>query len=269
MKKYLITLAEYPDQRQFLYETYNAPRLKKYADRHGFKFIQVTPDKLQIPFPIVLSHDPNNDKRFSRWWFIQKAINDGAIKDGDIVSYVDCDVFIAKLDEPLITKKSISYAIDSGNTHNTGVFSLKVNDYTRKLIDTILSKERYELLRNKPVYKENFNGYFPLYDHDQDSYYHAVGLPAHSWTSYYELPNYGFHTRPDDTVFTLQEILDNTDVLPVEWNVTHLVEETGDSSGKPNMYDLVRTTKDKVIARHFAGGQSWLFQDWLNYVGTE
>jgi hypothetical protein len=264
MNKFLLTLAEYPDNRQQIYTQYASPRFKKYADMHDFKFIEVTPDKWRCPAKMVMHDDPDNDKRFSRWYFIQKALDEGAIKDDDIITYFDCDVYIAKPEIPLITNKSFSYAVDSGNTHCTGVFSLKVNDYTRKLIKEIISNERYQKLRNKPRWKENFGASYPLYDHDQDAYYHIVGLPAHSWESYYDVPNYGFHTEKEDTSFSLEEILDNTEILPTEWDVTHLVEETGDN-GKPNTYDINRTTKDKVIARHFAGGQKWDFQRWIDY----
>ena len=273
MNKYFITLAEYPDNRQNLYETYNAPRIREYCKLHGFKFIEVTPKTSSVPQPIVIPHDLSNDKRFSRWWLINEAIEAGKLKEGDIVTYTDCDVFIAKLDQPLITNKSFTYAIDSGNSHNTGLFSLKVNDYTKKLIKAILSKERYEQLRNYPIWKENFNGYHPLYDHDQDAYYHCVGLPAHSWVPYFDLPNYGFHTRKENTIFELDEIMDNTEILPVEWNVTHLVEETG-NNGVPDTYDIIRTTKDKVIARHFVGGDTskgtgWRFKEWIDYVNAK
>ena len=41
MNKYFITLAEYPDNRQYLYETYNAPRIREYCKLHDFKFIEV------------------------------------------------------------------------------------------------------------------------------------------------------------------------------------------------------------------------------------
>ena len=272
MNKFFITIAEYPDHRQTLYETYNSPRIKEYCKIHNFKFIEITPKTASTPQSIVFPYNPNNDndKRFSRWWVINEGINSGKIKDGDIVSYIDCDVLIEQIDKPLINNKRISYSIDSGNSHNTGLFSLKVNDYTKKLINGILSKERYEKLKDYPVYKENFNTHSPLYDHDQDAYYHLVGLPAHSWVSYHDVPNYGFHTRKENTIFELDEILDNTEILPVEWNVTQLVDETG-TNGIPDQYDIVRTTKDKVIARHFTGGgnsRKWMFKEWLDYVNT-
>ena len=108
------------------------------------------------------------------------------------------------------------------------------------------------------------------YNHDQDAYYYLVGLPGHSWKSYYDLPNYGFKTFEKHSIFTLEEILENTEILPVEWNVTELVDETG-INGNPNKYDINRTTKDKVIARHFTGGgngRSWAFKEWIDYVNT-
>ena len=80
MNKYFITIAEYPDNRQSLYETYNSPRIQEYCKIHGFKFIELTPKTARVPQPIVIPHDPSNDKRFARWWVINEGIKAGKLK---------------------------------------------------------------------------------------------------------------------------------------------------------------------------------------------
>lgn len=273
MKKYFLTIPSYPGPRQNLYLKYNSPRIKEFCNLHNFKHIEATPDKLSLPPIMVNMWNSSDDKRFARWWFCKQAIDSGILNEGDIISYIDCDVFIAKLDQPLQTNKSFSYAIDSGNSHNTGVFSLKINQFTRKLINVILDKERFDKLRHFNVYRENFDSHSPMCDHDQDAYYHAAGIKAHSWVPFSNLPNYGFHSNKNEfTYFELPELLENVEILPVEWNVTQLLEETGEN-GKRNTYDIVQTTKDKVRLRHFTGGDSsngsnWLFQEWLDYVNN-
>lgn len=272
MKKFFITIPNYPGTRQELYLKYNSPRIKKYCDMHGFKLIEATPDKLTLPPVMVHPFNPRDDKRFARWWLCKLAIDQGIVNDGDIISYIDCDVFVAKLDQPLLTNKSFTYAIDSGNSHNTGVFSLKVNAFTKKLIKVILDQERFDKLRTFNVYRENLNTHAPMCDHDQDAFYHAAGIKAHSWVPFTELPNNGFHSNKNEhTFFDLPELIENIEILPVEWNVTQLLEETGEN-GKRNVYDIIQTTKDRVRLRHFTGGDfsdgsNWLFKEWLKYVG--
>jgi hypothetical protein len=202
---------------------------------------------------------------FFRWKVLKDVVDAGHLKDGDIVNMFDCDVFIVQPEKLFETKKSFTYAIDSGNTHCMGIFSLKVNEFTRKLINAIVSQERYDALKDFLVYKEDVNQNVPFYACDQHAFYHVIGAKPHSWVSFLDMPDYGWHSnRTEHTLFTLKELHENIDVLGPEWNTTHLLEETGDN-GKRNYYDIVHTTKDKVINRHFAGGQPWLCKEWKEY----
>jgi hypothetical protein len=264
MKKIFLTMPYYTDWKQYAFETYMVPQNKKYCNIHGYRYLQTSIET--APPTQVFEGIPARDNiMFFRWKLLQDAINGGTLRDGDIINMFDCDVYIAQPKQLFETKKSFTYAIDSGNTHCMGIFSLKVNNFTRKLINAIVCQERYNTLKNYPLYKEDIKQEVPFYACDQHAFYHVAGIKPHSWISFLELPNYGFHScKTEYTLFSLEELLENIEILGPEWNTTHLVEETGNNN-KPNIYDIVKTTKDKVINRHFAGGQSWLCKEWEEY----
>lgn len=262
MKKFFLTLPNYTDWKLTAYQNYMAPRNKKYCQIHGYKY-------LELPFsPNIRVFEGISDGEnvmFYRWKILKDAIEANKLQDNDIITMFDCDVYIAQLDKNFETKKSFTYAIDSGNTHCMGIFSLKVNSFTRKLINAITCQKRYNALKSMLLYKEDVQQNVTFYANDQHAYYHVAGIKPHSWVSFLDMSNYGFHTHKTDyTVFSIQELLDNVEILGPEWNTTHLIEETGDN-GKPNYYDIVRIAKDRVINRHFAGGQRWLCEEWEQY----
>ena len=257
-------MPHYNDWKLFAFNNFMAPRNKKYCELHGYRYLETNPQT--APVTQVFTGVPDRDNiMFFRWKMLKDAIDAGKLQDGDIINMFDCDVFIAQPGKKFETTKSFTYAIDSGNTHCMGIFSLKVNDFTRKLINGIVSQERYDALKNYLLYKEDIKQEVPFYACDQHAFYHVAGIKPHSWVSFLDMPNYGFHScKTKYTLFTLDELLENIEVLGPEWNTTHLVEETG-INGVPNTYDIVKTTKEKVINRHFAGGQSWLCNEWQEY----
>lgn len=264
MKKFLTTFSLYRDQRHNLYETYIQPRFKKYSELHGLKFVELNFSNFQIQ-QLHPEFPPGENMHFNRWLLFKELLDKNSLKDGDIVYNFDADIFIADLNKFFIPEKSFTYAIDSGNTHCFGFFVLKITPFTRKLIDNITSRERWLKVSQYEFFNEHNNAKGRWHIADQQMYYTCAGIKPHSWKPFYELENLGFHSYPTEhTIFTLEELKENVEVLPTEWNVTHLIEETGDN-GKPNTYDIVRTTKDKVIFRHFAGGQRWLCDEWTEY----
>lgn len=246
------------------FRKYMAPRNKRYCELHGYKYIETSPETLHVSqiFPGV----PDRDNiMFFRWQVFKNAIETGMVKDGDIINHFDCDVYIAQPYKKFETTKSFTYAIDSGNTHCMGIFSMKINDFTKKLIDAITSRDRFEALKNYPLFKEDVGQYVPFYACDQHAYYHTAGIKPHSWVSFLNMPNFGFHScKTEYTIFSLDELKEHVEILGPEWNTTHLIEETGEN-GKPNYYDIVHIEKEKVINRHFAGGQPWLCPEWEAY----
>jgi hypothetical protein len=265
MKKIFLSLPYYTDWRQDAFQTFMVPRNKKFCELHGYKYIEIS-HKIAPPVQIFNRNIPfSNNIMFFRWKILKDAIEAGKLNEGDIINMYDCDVFIVQPQLKFETSKSFTYVIDSGNTHCMGIFSLKVNQFTKKLIDCMLSQTFFDKLYNYPLYHEYHKTSVPFYECDQHAFYHFAGIKPHSWTSFLDLPNYGFHSYiTPGTCFTLDELKDNIEILGPEWNTTHLVEETGDN-GSPNWFDIVRTTKDKVINRHFAGGQPWLCKEWKDY----
>jgi hypothetical protein len=265
--KYFLSCPYYDKsaEKWHLYSSHIKPRNKLYCNIHNFQYIEANYDNFSLPKEIFPTMPSERLPYFARWYVLKKGIEQGIFKDGDTINYHDSDVFIVQLNKTFITNKSYTYAIDSGNTHCTGIWSIKINDFSKRLIEGILSQERYEMLKNYPVVTEYDDSQTTFYINDQHAYYWLAGIKPHSWKSFFELPNNGFHSfKTEHTLFTLDELHNNIELLGPEWNTTHLPEETGDN-GKPCWFDIVRTTKDKVINRHFAGGQKWLVEEYLEY----
>jgi len=261
MKKYLTTFSLYDGERKFLYENYAKPRFQRYAEIHGLEFIEFNEKNFSIQ-TLHPEFDSRENMHFNRWLQFKKMISDGMIKDGDIIYNFDADIFIKEMDQFFIPEKGFTYAIDSGNTHCFGFFALKINDFSKKLIDLIVNRERWLKLKDYIFFNEHYNQYCKWHIADQQMYYTCAGIKPHSWQSFYELPHCGLHSYvTEHTVFSLDELYKNVNILPTEWNVTQLLEETG-SNGKPNTYDIVKSSIDKTIFRHFAGGQKWRFEEY-------
>jgi hypothetical protein len=191
MKKFFLTLPNYTDWKLSAYQRYMAPRNKKYCELHGYRY-------LELPFSsnirVFKGISDGENVMFYRWKILKDAIEANKLNDNDIITMFDCDVFISQLNKKFETNKSFTYAIDSGNTHCMGIFSLRVNEFTRKLINAITSQERYDVLKTKHLYKEDIQQEVPFYANDQHAYYHVAGIKPHSWVSFLEMPNYGFHS---------------------------------------------------------------------------
>ena len=269
MKKFFTTFALYDDPyRQYMYEQFIRPRFEKYAKMHDLKFVEMN----KINFNIKTLHpefDIKENLHFNRWLLFKELLDNEKVKDGDIIYNIDADIFIKDYNQFFIPERSFTYAIDSANTHCFGFFALKIDDFSRKLIDNIISRDRWLGLRNFEFFNEHDNRTERIHIADQQMYQTCAGIKPHSWTSFFELPNLGFHSYVTEfTVFTLEELQEHVQVLPVEWNTTMLIEETGDpTTGQRNRYDINHTTRDKVIMRHFAGGQPWLYQEWEREFG--
>lgn len=263
MKKYFVTLAIYDGEKERIFKEYISPRNKRYCEMHGLKYVEITKNDFQpqIYFPEL---GPGDNFHFNRWHIFKKLLESGKLQDGDLVYQFDADTFICQMDKIHNPTKSFTYAIDSGNTHCFGFFILKIDAWTRNLVDLLISKERFYKCKDFKIWNEHFNEERTFYHGDQQAYYVNAGIKPHSWQSFYELPNNGLHSKvTEHTIFSLDELLEHVEILPTEWNVTHLYEETGDKlTGKPFLYDIVHANPDNVIYRHFAGGQPWLVDEY-------
>ena len=66
------------------------------------------------------------------------------------------------------------------------------------------------------------------------------------------MPNNGWHSNPNpDIAYSIAELEQHVEILPVEWNVTHV---TGEGF---NEYFINPSHRKDTIFRHFAGGPAW------------
>jgi len=270
MKRFLVTFVNYSNdynteedrERYKLFKQFNSERNKQYCLTHNIEYIEVDESVYKIPHMFTIEGKPEftvkNNNHFARWQFFRDNIDNGTFKPNDIIHHHDADIFIVQTDKLMSSNKSFTYAIDTANSHCFGAFTLRVNDFGNKLINLMLSREKFDTLTKIHFYKENEGSNVFFYWGDQQAYYIAAGIKCHSWESFYNLPNNGFYTSPTPFMsFTLDELLANVEILPVEWNVTHIVEEQG-----PSEYYIVPSNKSDTIFRHFAGGQKWNFEEY-------
>jgi hypothetical protein len=130
----------------------------------------------------------------------------------------------------------------------------------------IVDENRYNSLHNQLTIHEKFGTYSSFWEqfYDQASWYSLSGIKRHSDKSFWEYPDYGWHSDKTATgevnewcEYTLKELYDNVQLLPTAWNVTEL---EGESSCE---FLINKVTKEDVIIRHFAGGQQWR-KEWFD-----
>ena len=250
MKKYLIVIARYNDIRQNWFDTKISPRNHEYCKKHNFKYIEIR-NEHQIE---LFRNNPT-------WWkftIVRDAIKAGKIQDGDIVTHLDADMYIVKPEYEYSTTKSFSYSIDNGNTHCMGNYSIRVNEWSRALLDNILCEQRYQKLKDVQLLHIAFNNYSSFWDHfrEQASWYSLAGIKRHSWEPFLQLSNNGFHSeKTEDTLYTLKELDENVEIKSAAWNTTHDFESN-------DRFNINKVENNEVIIRHFVGGQSWDIEKW-------
>ncbi len=245
-----MVIANYPDYRQEFFETHMSPRNREYCNIHGYEYLEyIGPQKSFRDHPT--------------WWkfaIVKDLLNDGTLKDGDILTHIDADMCIHKVDIQYPSNKSFTYCIDSGNTHCMGSYSIIVNDWSRKMIDLILDDERYENLKDvvtKHDYFGHYDSFWSIF-REQASWYSLCGIKRHSNIPFYNLSHYGWHSAKDDwTVYSIEELYENVEILPTCWNVTEMPEESG------CQFNINPVNREDVVIRHFAGGQPWR-KEWFD-----
>ena len=243
-KNYLLAIASYPDNRQDFFNTYTSKRNKEYCSYHNLEYIEITDNVLPI--------------RGKIGWFKTFKVNE-IIKDlnnGDTLTYFDADMLIVNKEKSFLPdlNKSFAYSIDSGNTHCMGSFSLRINDWSRDLMELIIDENRYQNLINKDTLHEHKNTYSSFWEefYDQASWYSLAGIKRHSDKSFWKLPNFGWHSAKDEwTKFSLDELERNVQIFPTNYNVTELPGESTCT------YNINKINYNNVYIRHFAGGQKW------------
>jgi len=251
--KYLFVMANYPDWRQAFFDNYISPHNKAYCKKWGYEYLEIndaTPyrgnhtwNKFKIPLDMII---------------------DKVLVDGDTLTHIDADMAIS-MDHDLSFDKDFTYAIDSCNTHCMGFYSIKINDWTSSLLSNILSDKRYQVLKDKKSIgsMNEYSSFWEIF-REQASWYSLAGIKRHSWTPFFDLPNYGWHSSLNGyTLYDLDELHEHVGVLPVEYNVTHIPEEDGEDKFYMNPCNV------KPIIRHFAGGRKWRKEYYENSLYTE
>lgn len=234
MKKLLVCYANYSGEKASFFETYTKKNFEDYCLQNGVEFYLVQNQS---------SHTIDRHPTWMSWQIISNLIDSGYLSEGDLVSSIDADTCIVDKSKSLFTNKSFGYAIDSCNTHCMGFYSIRINEWTRNLVKNVLDEERYQRLKNTPIWS--------MWN-DQASIYTLFGIQRHSWEPFALLSNGGWHSHvTPDTLYDLKELSSHVEIMPTEWNVTHVAGEDF------NEYFINPTHGKDTVIRHFAGGQKW------------
>ncbi len=251
-KNYLLAIASYTDEKkQAFFNKYVSVRNKEYCKLHNFEYIEITSDV-----------KPIRDQYF---WFTsfkhEEIIND-VLNEGDGLVSVDADAIIVDIDRNLLppNNKNYAYSIDTANTHCMGWSSFIKSEWTTNMLSLVNSQDRYDALIDKTYYHEGKKTEDSFWREfaEQASWYSLSGIKRHSNKSFWNLPDFGWHSAKDEwTIYSLNELHKNVHIFPSEYNVTEL---HGESFGV-NYINKVKY--NDVVIRHFAGGQKWR-SEWIN-----
>ena len=250
MKRFLFVIVNYPDWRQEFYAENMRPLNKEYCHLHGFEYMEF-----------------NGGEDFFRghptWWKFSKVrefIQDGTLKEGDVLTHLDADMCVVDQRVPLVSNKSFTYAIDSCNTHCMGLYSLKINEWSVNMLDLLLDESRYIKYKDKTTLGSmgEISAFWDIF-REQASWYSLAGIQRHSWVPFLLMPHFGWHSEAnEDTIYSLEDLYKHVEVLGPNWNVTHLPEEDGE-----DQFYMLPTRKEDTVVRHFAGGRQWR-KDYFN-----
>lgn len=239
MRKIMLSACIYDEStlqgqnRKKIMEAYSIPRFKQWSARHGFEFI--------------LIKENNTGGRKHLWvkmfWMLD---NWPLLRPDDRIVWIDGDSCVVNGSVCPIFKKDYSVPIDSTGILCCGFYGLRVCDWTKRFIE-----EQCTFARHKDNCINNA-GMWDMFG-DQEALHEVLGLP-------WEYPYQEYGTRKT-TPFTVEEIKEHFEVLPVNWSVCF--DPADSTSGscivpffKPERY----CPKDQVIIRHFPAGtieQQW------------
>ena len=248
-----MVISRYADWRQNFFDEHISVRNREYCKIHDFQYIEIKDD---IPLELF--------RQNPTWWkftLVRDMIRSGKLKEGDILTHLDADMAIYNTSIDYSTKKSFAYSIDSGNTHCMGNYSIRVNDWSIEMIDLVLDEERFQIFKNKrSIHPVVGSWCFWDWFREQASWYSLAGIKEHSDISFWELPNYGWHSaKTDDTIYSIDDLNNNVEILPTAWNVTEMEGESD------CVFLINKVEKKDVFIRHFAGGQPWR-KEWFEKI---
>jgi hypothetical protein len=246
MKKILLQIANYRDQRQQIFETYCVPNTKKYAKKYDYEYVFLDGK--------ALFRNPS----WHKFYYLKNEILNNNLKDGDKILFIDADTYIVKHDEDYPWTKNFNYSIDNGNSHCFGIWSMVICDWTKNLIDDLLDENLYNQCKHIEWWM-TFS--------DQAAWYSLAGIQKHSDTSFFDIADYGWNKTQETDLkhlqkYSLKELYENVCILDPTWNTTLLEEE--DIPDYLRRYNIVKSKKEDTKIRHFAGGQNWNIYQYFN-----
>ncbi|MBM4147188.1 MAG: hypothetical protein FJ240_13110 [Nitrospira sp.] len=245
MKKYFFVIADYQDYRREFFENITRARNKEYCHLHGFEYIEL--NKIEEPF--------RGNITWHKFKSILDLADEGTFKEGDIVVHLDADMCIVDGSVSFATNKTFTYAIDSCNTHCMGFYSLKLNEWGYDLLRNILDEKRYNSLKDQETVDsfEKMSSFWEIFK-EQASWYSLAGIKRHSWYPFMKMKHFGFHSEKTEfTLYELNDLYRNVEILPETWNVTCVPEEDG-----KYIFYINPSRREDTIIRHFVGGRRWL-----------
>jgi hypothetical protein len=240
MKKILFQIANYSDQRQYIFDQLYSVKTKNFADKHGYDY--------QIyKGPCIF-----RNCSWQKIYYLNNLIETKQLDINDRVLFLDADTCIKDINEDYPFKSNFNYSIDNGNTHCMGIWGMKICSWTVNLVKNLMNDELYESCKNTDLWK--------LWS-EQGAWYTLAGIPRHSWKNYFEMPNNGWHQTEDEFLktkikYSIDELTENVYISGPEWNTT-LLDEDKDSIGDGVLqYNIVKSKKSDTKIRHFAA-QQW------------
>lgn len=242
MKKYLLVIANYNDQRQEIFDKYYSPRNQEYCSKYGYDYI--------------VSKGIEKFRNNPTWWKFTvplDLINKGIIKENDVLLHLDADMIIHDLNYEYPHAKNFTYAIDNGNSHCMGNYSMRINETTLNIMNDILDEDLWNACKDTELWT--------LW-REQASWYTLSGVPRHSWIDFRMLPHKGWHQTQDNFLKTkikydLNFLYKNVEILGPEWNTTLITEDKDSIPGSLMQYNIAKSNKANCIIRHFSAGQQW------------
>lgn len=110
------------------FKEFTSTRFREYAHYHGFEYQ-------------AISQYDGVSKRQPHWIKIDyalKLINE--LQPGDLIAFLDADISILRGDIKLNTYKSIAFAKDSSGIINSGVWVVRVNEFSKRFFEAVWNR---------------------------------------------------------------------------------------------------------------------------------
>jgi glycosyltransferase involved in cell wall biosynthesis len=110
------------------FKRFTSPRFREYANHHGFEYQEIT------QYDAVSERQPH-------WIKIHYALKlFQELSPGDLIVFLDADIAIVRGDLELKTYKSIAFAKDSSGLINSGVWAVRVNEFSKRFFEAVWNR---------------------------------------------------------------------------------------------------------------------------------